>query len=85
MCEVCSGNVLMFDIWFQRKIPSPVFRRPSRCPGRKVSIPQIRGLEVEVSIHMFGYVEDRPDGYVVLINEEEDPPRADAMRILEAQ
>lgn len=37
-------------------------------------------FEVEVSIHMFEYVEDRPDAYVVLIKDE-DPPWANVLRI----
>lgn len=36
-------------------------------------------FEVEVGVHMFEYVEDRPDAYIVLV-QEEDPPRADALR-----
>ncbi|KAI4266732.1 MAG: hypothetical protein L6R38_008573, partial [Xanthoria sp. 2 TBL-2021] len=36
-------------------------------------------FEVEVGIHVFEYVEDRPDAYIVLIHEEA-PPRADALR-----
>ena len=36
--------------------------------------------EVEVGIHMFEYVEERPDGYMVLIIDE-DLPRREVSRI----
>ncbi len=31
-------------------------------------------FEVEATIHMFEYIEHKPDGYLILINEESPPP-----------
>ena len=39
-------------------------------------------FEVEVSIHMFDFVEDMPDAYMILLDEV-DPPRGDLLRIKE--
>ncbi|KAL8652662.1 MAG: hypothetical protein Q9226_004174, partial [Calogaya cf. arnoldii] len=37
-------------------------------------------FEVEVSIHMFDYVEDMPDAYIILLDEV-DPPRGDVLLV----
>ncbi|KAI4267433.1 MAG: hypothetical protein LQ337_008352 [Flavoplaca oasis] len=64
-----------------------IYPVPSRRYEVRYSVVQaaIRGVaalfriygfyEVEVGIHMFEYVEDRPDGYMVLIIDEDSPSR----------
>ncbi|KAI4098510.1 MAG: hypothetical protein LQ339_006388 [Xanthoria mediterranea] len=67
--------------------PVPSRRYEVRCSGAQAATRAVSFLlrrygyfEVEVSIHMFEYVEDRPDAYVVLIKDE-DPPWANVLRI----
>ncbi|KAI4223768.1 MAG: hypothetical protein L6R36_005168 [Xanthoria steineri] len=66
--------------------PVPSRRYEVRCSGAQAATRAVSFLlrrygffEVEVSIHMFEYVEDRPDAYMVLIKDE-DPPWANVLR-----